>query len=238
MHAGAMSGYANRLIHAVLPTLCIFCGVVHKGGPVCGQCSAVLPWINVICEHCGQPLAATQSSGVVCADCQAKPPIFAKARAPFTYDFPVDCALKALKFKRQLWYVPALAGMLLPVLNRDFVKCDALVPVPLHRTRHAMRGFNQATELCRSLRRATGLSILRHVYRHKATRSQAGLTAAERKRNVKDAFGVNSSVCCRYPLIVDDVITTGATCAQLATTLLRAGAKKVGVLTVARVQPD
>lgn len=233
-----MSGYANRLIHAVFPVLCVFCGVHHTGGPVCKQCSAALPWIGIICEHCGQSLPATQPEGVVCAACQAKPPAFAKARAPCTYNFPLDTALKALKFKRQLCYVPALAGMLLPLLERDFSDCDALVPVPLHRTRHALRGFNQATELCQPLRRATGLPMLRQVYRHRATRSQAGLTATERNRNVRNAFAVKGNVLCRYPLIIDDVITTGATCAQLANALLNAGAEKVGVLTVARVQAD
>jgi len=182
-------------------------------------------------------LPTTQPAGVVCAACQAKPPAFAKARAPCTYDFPLDSALKALKFKRQLCYVPALAGLLLPVLEQEFPECDALVPVPLHRTRHALRGFNQATELCRPLRRVTGLPFMRQAYRHRATRSQAGLTATERNRNVKNAFGVKGNVCCRYPLIIDDVITTGATCAQLAIALLNAGAEKVGVLTVARVQP-
>ena len=232
-----MSGYAKRLIHAVFPPLCVFCGVGHRGGPICRQCNAALPWINIVCEHCGQSLPATQPAGVVCADCQAKPPAFTKARAPCTYDFPLDAALKALKFNRRLWYVPALAGILLPVLEQEFSECDALVPVPLHRVRHALRGFNQATELCRPLRRATGLPVLQHAYRHRATRSQAGLTAAERNRNVRNAFGVKGGTCCRYPLIVDDVITTGATCAQLATTLLHAGAEKVGVLTVARVQP-
>ena len=217
--------------------LCAFCGVANRNGPVCGQCRDVMPWIGVVCELCGQPLPAVQPAGVVCADCQAKPPAFTKARAPCTYDFPLDIALKALKFKRQLWYVPALAEMLLPVLEQEFSECDALVPVPLHRVRHALRGFNQATELCRPLRRATGLQISQQVQRHRATRSQAGLTAAERNKNVQKAFIIKGGMSYRYPLIIDDVITTGATCAQLAITLLNAGAEEVGVLTVARVQP-
>lgn len=197
-----------------------------------------MPWIGVICELCGQPLPAAQPAGVVCADCQEKPPAFMKARAPCTYDFPLDTALKALKFKRQLCYVPALAGLLLPVLEQEFSECDALVPVPLHRIRHALRGFNQATELCRPLRRATGLPISQQVQRHRATRSQAGLTAAERNKNVKKAFIIKGRMSFRYPLIIDDVITTGATCTQMAITLLNAGAEEVGVLTVARVRPD
>jgi ComF family protein len=236
-HAAAMTGLFHHLIHTAFPLLCAFCGVASRGGPICGQCRNAMPWARTICELCGQSLTAMQPAGVVCAACQAKPPAFTKARAPCTYDFPLDTALKAFKFKRQLWYVPALAGMLLPVLEDEFSQCDALVPVPLHRARHALRGFNQATELCRPLRRATGLPISQQVQRHRATRSQAGLTAAERNKNVRNAFSIKARAGCRYPLIVDDVITTGATCAQLATTLLNAGAEKVGVLTVARVKP-
>lgn len=233
-----MARLVNQLIHAALPMQCAFCGVANVNGPVCGQCRDAMPWIGVICELCGQPLPAAQPAGVVCADCQEKPPAFMKARAPCTYDFPLDTALKALKFKRQLCYVPALAGLLLPVLEQEFSECDALVPVPLHRIRHALRGFNQATELCRPLRRATGLPISQQVQRHRATRSQAGLTAAERNKNVKKAFIIKGRMSFRYPLIIDDVITTGATCTQMAITLLNAGAEEVGVLTVARVRPD
>jgi ComF family protein len=232
-----MPGLVDQLIHAALPMQCAFCGVVNRNGPVCWQCRDAMPWVGDICDLCGQPLPMAQPAGVVCADCQAKPPAFTKARAPCTYDFPLDTAVKALKFNRQLWYVPALAGMLLPVLEQEFSECDALVPVPLHRRRHALRGFNQATELCRPLRRATGLPVSQQVQRHRATRSQAGLTAAERNKNVKRAFIIKGHMSYRYPLIIDDVITTGATCAQLAITLLNAGAEEVGVLTVARVQP-
>lgn len=232
-----MSDYAKRILQAAFPTLCAFCGITCEDRSICRQCGDVLPWLRIVCERCGQSLPARQPEGVLCADCQAKLPAFAKARAPCTYDFPLDAALKGLKFKRKLWYVPALAGILLPVLEQEFSECDTLVPVPLHRNRHALRGFNQATELCRPLRRATGLPIFRHVYRRKATPPQAGLTAAERAKNVRNAFISKGRLRNSYPLIIDDVITTGSTCAQLATTLLHAGAEKVGVLTVARVQP-
>jgi hypothetical protein len=89
-----------------------------------------------------KPVTAEQPVGVFCADCQSSPLLFDWARSPLRYAFPVDTALKALKFKRQVMYAPALATILLPTLHEAFLHVDALVPVPLHRLRHATRGFN------------------------------------------------------------------------------------------------
>jgi ComF family protein len=194
----------------------------------------MLPWNNTFCESCGQVLIAGQPPGVICAACQARRPHFERARAPLVYDFPVDAVIKAIKFKRQLWYVPAFAELLLQTLNSEFADVDALLPVPLHRWRQMTRGFNQATELCRPLHQATGLPILTQAVRIRATSAQTGLHAAERKSNLINAFSVPGKLKCRHPLIVDDVITTGETCSQLAMALLKAGAESVRVLTVAR----
>lgn len=182
-------------------------------------------------------MSTAQEAGVYCPACQQTLPPFTLARAPFVYDFPVDAALKAIKFKRQLHYVSAFASILLRTLERDFSAADALLPVPLHRWRHAKRGFNQATELCNFLQRDTGLQVLRNVRRNRATKPQTGLNAVERRRNLKRAFSVEGDVSERNILIVDDVITTGETCKALATALLNAGAADVGVLTVARAYP-
>lgn len=169
-----------------------------------------------------------------CESCQVKAPPFDKARAPLTYDFPVDAVLKAIKFKRQLWYLPAMANLLEETLHREFSFVDALVPVPLHRLRQVWRGFNQAMELCRPLQGRTGLPVLTQAFRRRATAAQTGLSAAERRRNLKGAFRIRGKLASRHPLIIDDVITTAATCSELAIELRRAGAETVGVLAVAR----
>jgi ComF family protein len=175
-----------------------------------------------------------QAAGVLCGPCQATRPAFEKARAPLIYDFPVDAVLKAIKFRRQLWYVPAFAALLLRTLQDEFPDVDALLPVPLHGWRQMTRGFNQAMELCRPLAKRTGLPILTQVTRIRATAAQAGLNAVERRANLKNAFAVSGVLKNRHPLIVDDVITTGETCSQLAIKLMEAGAESVSVLTVAR----
>jgi len=177
---------------------------------------------------------APSTSASPCGACIANLPAFDLARAPLRYEFPVDVALKKLKFNRKLQFAPPLASLLEPVIKQSFSECDVLVPVPLYRWRHARRGFNQADELCRMLAKATDLPIMLATKRRRATRSQSGLNAAARAKNVRSAFVVNRRLEFRYPLIVDDVMTTGATCNELAKALKRAGAERVGALAVAR----
>lgn len=153
--------------------------------------------------------------------------------APLRYAFPVDAAIKALKFRRRLDLAPMLAGLLLPWLAANAGRFDGLVAVPLHRVRNAARGFNQAEELARCLSAKSGLPLRRGAKRRRRTASQSGLAAAARRRNVRGAF-VACGAPGRRPLIVDDVVTTGETCRELARVLLAAGAESVGVVSVAR----
>lgn len=227
INAGALAGI-------LLPRSCVLCGVGLNADHFCKDCRKDLPRIDVVCERCGLPLVAPLLTGTHCVDCQINPPAFDKAFAPFVYTFPVDSALKALKFKRQLFYAAAFGELLLPVLQNMFPDVDALLPVPLHRRRHATRGFNQAAELCRPLRRASGLPLIGNVRRTRFTKPQTGLDATERRRNMKAAFEVRGALGFRHPLVIDDVVTTGETCRQLAGTLLCAGAERVSVLAVAR----
>lgn len=232
---GEVTGLAGRIANRLLPAHCVFCGQALCTGHICRQCLPLLPWNDTFCVRCGQPLPAALADNVPCADCQAASPLFRKARAPFVYAFPIDNAIKSMKYRRQLWYAPALSALMQAAFERNFQQCDALVPVPLHRWRQLRRGFNQAFELSRVLARTNGLRILTDVVRSRATRSQSGLSAAERKRNLRGAFGIGEPLRCRRPLIVDDVITTGTTATQLAATLLHAGAAEVNVLAIARV---
>lgn len=224
----------SSLLRLLLPPSCVVCGAALADGHFCHECRSELPWTGISCERCGQPLAVTLAPGAHCVDCQLHPPPFDKAFAPLLYTFPIDSALKALKFKQQLFYAPAFGELLLPPLEERFPDVDALLPVPLHPRRHALRGFNQAAELCRPLSKKCGLPLIRNVGRTRFTKPQTGLNAAERRRNMKAAFEIGGVLRFHHPLVVDDVITTGETCRQLAATLLGAGAKKVSVLAVAR----
>ncbi|MCH8118030.1 MAG: ComF family protein, partial [Proteobacteria bacterium] len=95
-----------------------------------------------------------------CADCQQCPPPFIAAATPLRYTFPIDAAIKAMKFRRRLYYVPAFSPMLMKTMACLPKDVDALLAVPLHWRRHATRGFNQAVELCKPLQKLTGLPML------------------------------------------------------------------------------
>ena len=172
-----------------------------------------------------------------CASCQLRPPDFAAAAAPLLYEFPVDMAIKSLKFRRNLYYLPVFAEMMLDQMQPQFADVDSLVPVPLHRWRQAFRGFNQALELASIISRRSGVPVVHNISRQHATKTQSGLTAEERKHNLRDAFRVTGKRRVRFPLIIDDVMTTGETCNQIARELSSAGAERVYVLTIARAPP-
>jgi len=216
-----------------MPQRCAFCGLVAPA-PVCPGCHDDLPWQHECCPLCALPLPAGTPDGTPCATCQLKPPPFDAAFAPVEYAFPVDAAIRAFKFHRRLHYAPALASLLVEATPRLPAGIDAVVPVPLHRLRLMRRGFNQSTELALPVARCLGVPIIDSVRRVVATPYQPGFGAAERRRNLKSAFDVFGELDTGHILIVDDVITTGATCRELAATLKRNGSAYVTVLAVAR----
>ena len=221
----------------VWPRCCVFCGVDCRDDEpyVCDGCSADLPWLGPACPMCAKPLAVV--SAVPCGECQRRPPVFADAAAAFRYVFPVDAAIRRFKFHRRLDYVPAFAAILVALASRYADDVDALLPVPLYWARQFRRGYNQALELCRPLAAATGWPVLNDIRRTRPTSYQSGLPAAERHGNLAGAFVARRSLAARHVLIVDDVMTTGATCAALAAVALEAGAGRVSVLALARAQP-
>lgn len=211
-----------RLLRAarasVMPQRCAFCGALvgETSGAICGECKDDL--VRAAPAHTLAPLS--------------------RIIAPLAYDFPIDVAIKALKFRRKLFYGVALGRLLCDARNDLPDDIDALQPVPLHWRRQWFRGFNQAREIAAPLAKELGVPVVDAVTRRLATRSQSGLSAAERARNVRAAFVARGRLRFRHVLIVDDVITTGATVRRLARTLLQAGVVEVSALAVARAQPD
>ncbi len=195
------------------------------------------------CVFCATPLAS--ATGNICQGCyndlpwslsQVAPPsgVLHRSISMLNYDFPVDAAIKALKFRRKLYYAPALAEILCAALPSLPVDLDAVLPVPLHWRRKAFRGFNQATEIAKPLARQLDLPLLENVYRQKATSFQSGLGSADRSRNLRAAFATQADFTLQHVLLIDDVVTTGATLNHLASLLLDNGASRVSALTIAR----
>ena len=110
----------DSLSRHLLPRSCVLCGVCLCTGYFCNGCLIDLPWVAAACERCGQPLSAPLPEGSYCAGCQQRARSFEKAFAPLLYSFPVDSALKALKFNQQLFYAPAFGELLAPLLEKLF----------------------------------------------------------------------------------------------------------------------
>ncbi len=222
---------AGALLDTLLPPSCPFCGLDVERLGACGGCLEDLPWNRVACRCCAKPLATAET---LCAACQRRPPPFVTAIAPLRYDFPVDVALKAVKFRAKSYYLPVFAGLLCGASKALPNDVDAVLPMPMHWRRWALRGFNQAVELARPVAKHLDVPVISSVDRIRHTAFQSGLDARARRLNLADAFRSTSAIAARHVLIVDDVMTTGHSCRSLALTLKRSGARQVSVLVAAR----
>ena len=226
----------DRLLDLAVGRLCVFCGddCLADEHLICVGCRCDLPSNDPSCPGCARPLPAALAPGVHCATCQLEPRAYGAAIAPLRYEYPVDAAIRALKFHGRFYYANALAELLVRACRDAVLDVDALLPVPLHWRRQAMRGFNQAEILARYLGKSTGLPLLSGVRRPRATRYQSGLDRDERQRNLAGAFAVRRRPTGRHVLVVDDVMTTGATAHNLASCLLDHGVAAVSVAVLAR----
>lgn len=172
------------------------------------------------------------AQGATCGRCLRDPPAFDATHAAFAYAFPLDRIVQALKYRHRLALAGFLADALLPLVPSENA---VLLPMPLHVRRLRERGFNQAVEVARPLARAAGLPLeLGAVGRVLNTAPQASLPWKARRVNMLGAFRCDASFTGKTVIVVDDVMTTGATLDELARTLKRHGAARVENLVVAR----
>jgi ComF family protein len=235
-----MHAWALAALDLVFPAVCPVCRASLGAGrrdPLCGPCWLALPRLGPpCCDRCGTALGALDPPDRVCARCAIDPPGWDWARAGAAYEGPVRDAIHAFKFEGKPALARPLAALLVEQWPGITAGADALVPVPLARGRQRERGFNQAGLLAERLGAALGVPVRsRWLGRVRATAPQSDLGAAERRANVRGAFAASTAAAGRHLIVVDDVLTTGATAAECARALRAAGARRVGVLTVARV---
>ena len=224
----------HRSARRAWPSHCLACGGRGADGrDLCCACLAGLPWLQHACRQCALPLP---TPGSVCGECLRSPPPLDAIHAGFLYAAPLDRLLPRFKFHGDLAAGRLLAALMCetaPSLPPD----AAIVPVPLHRKRLRMRGYDQALELAKPLARACARPLRDDLlHRARATSAQSRLHADQRKRNLRDAFRVervsNLPPCV---LLIDDVMTTGATLHAAAKALLKCGVTRVEAWVCARV---
>jgi ComF family protein len=226
----------RRWLTRLWPGRCLLCGAGGAGGrDLCAACAGELPGNPIRCPRCALPLVVAAPA---CGECLRSPPAFAWTRAPFRYVFPLDRLLTRFKYAGDLAAGRLLAELLGDALDDDPRLGDrdgVLVPVPMAPDRLVERGYNQALELARPLAQRLGLPLATAgLARVRATPRQAGLSARARRRNLRGAFVAAPEMVGRRVVLVDDVMTTGATLRECARALRRAGAMEVGVVAVAR----
>jgi ComF family protein len=227
------------VLDLLLPPRCLACGTSVDGpGRLCPACWGGLTFLGEpACGRCGVPFAADRSAPF-CAACLRQPPHFDRARAALVYDDASRPLVLAFKHGDRTDAAPAYAAWLAraaaPLLARGV---DIVVPVPLHRWRLLGRRYNQSALLAQALARLVGRPYQpAAVRRTRRTRSQGHLSAAARERNVRGAFAADPAlVKGRAVLLVDDVLTSGATLGACARACKRAGARSVQAVTLARV---
>jgi competence protein ComFC len=244
----------TRLVHAVkcwleaglgffYPEVCQSCGAERAtagDGFIGARCRDQVKFIAPpFCVRCGLPYEGNITAPFECSNCKEMDLHFAHARSAVAARGLVLDVIHRYKYQRALWFEPFLAGLLLeqavPALREE--AWDLILPVPLHPLKHAEREFNQAERLARRLGAATQIPVCtRTLRRVEPTRTQTQLSRRERAANVQRAFALRpgAAPAGRRIVLVDDVLTTGATTSACARILINAKARTVCVWTLAR----
>jgi len=240
----AMEGvhaFARAALDVALPPLCAACRQPVDGNGLCPACWSKLSFITrPYCERLGIPFVYDPGPGILSMQAIASPPAYRRARAAVRFDEISRALVHALKYGDRLDLAPMMGRWISHAGGEILAEADALVPVPLHWRRQWTRRFNQSAMLAAAIAAQSGVPVeARALKRVKATAQQVGLSRSERAGNVQGAFKVPAegrpAVAGRRLVVVDDVLTSGATVDGCARALLRAGAANVDVLIFARV---
>src|ERR1700733_11519893 len=238
----SVCAHAARLaLDIALPTLCVACREPVAGVGVCAGCWAKLSFIaQPYCPRLGIPFVYDPGPGLLSMEAIADPPAYQRARAAVRYDDVARTLVHALKYHDRTDLAPAMGRWMARAGRELLDEADALVPVPLHWRRGWSRRYNQSGALARVIERQTGVKLVSEALRRvRPTQQQIGLSRAERASNVQGAFKVaadrKADIAGRRVILIDDVLTSGATAGACAQALLRAKAAQVDVLVFARV---
>jgi ComF family protein len=235
-----LTGIWDGLVVLTWPVDCLACGVPVPRPGFCDACAGLVEArAGARCGRCDADLAPGRETGF-CARCLARPPPSERAWGRFDYAGPAGQAIRAAKYRGRPDAVPVVARLLAEHLP-DELRADPpglVVPVPLHPRRVAERGVDLPRVIARAVARSLGVPAGRALRRTRYTSSQAGLDDRGRRRNVRGAFVARRSLEGCDVLLIDDVMTTGATLSEAARVAQRAGAARVRVAAVALVNRE
>jgi ComF family protein len=237
----AVAQTARLALDIALPTLCVACREPVAGDGVCAACWGKLSFIAPpFCSRLGIPFVYDPGPGILSMQAIADPPAYQRARAAVRYDEVARTLVHQLKYHDRTDLAPTMGRWMARAGQELLAEADILVPVPLHWRRGFSRRFNQSGALAQAISRKSGVAVSRDALRRiRPTEHQIGLSRAERASNVQGAFSIpaerRAEIQGRRVILVDDVLTSGATTDACARVLLRAKAAQVDVLVFARV---
>lgn len=240
----SVRGWLSQVADFAIPPVCLECETrIDRHHALCAECWAKISFISApMCDRLGIPLPYGPGEVLVSAAAAANPPVFDRARAVGLYQGTLKNLIQDFKYRDRQDLLPLLTRWLLQSGQCVLQDGDVLVPVPLYRSRLLKRRFNQSAVLARALSQKTGLLYAPlALWRTRATKQQAGLTRQQRQDNVRGAFQVSKrarrKIAGKRVILVDDVITTGATVSACTRALRQAGADRVDVLAAAIAIP-
>lgn len=224
----------KRILEMLYPKTCCFCGKVSST-EICEECAGKVVYIEEPrCKKCGKPIYYAEKE--YCYDCQKQKFSFEQGRSIWLHKAPVSSSIYQFKYKNRRVYGEFYAEELFRLYGKQIREwgIEVIIPVPLHRKKRRMRGYNQAEIVAEHLGKLTGIKVdTKSVIRRKYTKPQKELNDKERRKNLKDAFEVTKAwEKEKNVLLIDDIYTTGSTIDTIAEKLKNEGAQKVCFLTI------
>ncbi|GBE41463.1 MAG TPA: ComF family protein [Nitrospirae bacterium] len=230
----------NKVLNTLFPEKCPVCNENssdHKTAPICTVCwNSIQPYEGPRCNRCGLPL--NSDSSIICGECIKDEPAYRSVRTFGLYKGPLKKAINLLKYHNMKRLSKPLSEI---ILRMEIPQVDAVIPVPLYKDRLRQREFNQSALLAKFTARKSGASLIVDcLVKVKDTMPQVGLSSRDRRKNLRNAFGVENKELIegKVILLLDDVITTGATVRECSRVLKKAGAGNIYVIGLAHGTRD
>lgn len=229
-----MKEYKNLFYELLYPNVCPFCGSLVREG-MCGECEEKVVYVQEpYCKKCGKPVRTEEQE--YCFDCEKNRHYFTEGRALFLHKSPVSEAVYAMKYQNRRVYGQFFGRELAEKYNGFMEKrgVELIIPIPLHKSKKRLRGYNQSQIVAGELAKRTGIPMdMTKLTRRKKTKPQKSLDDRQRKANISGAFSLKGELGGKKNiLLVDDIYTTGSTLDEAARVLLNGGAENVYFLTI------
>ncbi len=219
----------------VFPPTCLLCNLSSNVFDICEPCAISLEKNADCCYRCGETFESSISAPKICGKCIYSPPAYDETHAPFIFQSGMRYLIHALKFHNSYKNSRLLGRLISESLQNTPGLPELIIPVPLHPIRYRQRGFNQSLEIARTVSKQLKIPLdYSSCQRRKYTLQQSDLPAKRRKNNLRNAFTITRPIKADHIVILDDVMTTGATANELAATLKKAGVNRVDVWVCAR----